>query len=74
MQLSWQKSQNSDLVKKEPKFVIIQLGTSNRCIISSMNSTALAADVYETGFTTIHLVNLSMAMDIYECSRLVPPS
>ena len=73
MQLSWQMSQNSDPVKELPKSVMIRLGTPNLCVISLMNSTALAADVYETGFTTIHLENLSMAMDIYECSRLVPP-
>jgi len=64
MELSWQKSQNSDPVKEDPKSVVIRLGTPNRCVISSMNSTALAADVDETGFTSIHLVNLSMAMNI----------
>ena len=64
MQLSWQKSQNSDPVKKEPISVMIRLGTPNMCVISWMNSDALAAVVVETGFTSIHLVNLSMAMNI----------
>ena len=47
MQLSWQKSQNSDPVKEEPKLVMIWLGTPNLCVISSMNSAALAADVVD---------------------------
>ena len=57
MLLSWQKFQNSDLVKEEPKSVMIRLGTPNLCVISSMNSAALAADMDETGFTSIHFVN-----------------
>ena len=61
MLLSWQKFQNSDLVKEEPKSVMIRLGTPNLCVISLMNSAALTADVVETGFTSIHLVNLSIA-------------
>ena len=64
MQLSWQKSQNFDPVKEEPSSVIIQLGTPKLCVISSMNSAALAADVDETSFTSIHLVNLSMVTNI----------
>ena len=43
MQLSWQKSQNSDPAKEEPRSVMIRLGTPNLCVISSMNSAALAA-------------------------------
>ena len=65
MQLYWQKSQNSDPVKEVPRSVMIRLGTPNLCVISWMNSAALAADVDETGFTSIHLVNLSMAMNIW---------
>ena len=64
IQLSWQKSQNSDPVKEEPKSVMIRLVTPNLCVISSMNSAVLAADVDEIAFTLIHLVNLSMAMNI----------
>ena len=64
MLLSWQKSQNSDPVKEEPKSVMIRLGTPNLCVISSMNSAALAADIHETGFTSIHLVNLLIATNI----------
>ena len=64
MQLSWQKSQNSDPVKEEPKSVGIRLGTPNLCVISSMNSAALAADMDETGFTSIYLVNLLMATNM----------
>ena len=65
MQLSWQKSQNSDPVKEEPKSVMIRLGTPNLCVISSMSSAALAADMVETSFTSIHLVNLSMATKMW---------
>ena len=64
MQLFWQKSQNSDPVKEVPRSVMIRLGTPNLCIISWMNSAALAADVVGTGFTSIHLVNLSMATNM----------
>jgi len=64
MQLSWQKSQNSDPVKEEPKSVMIRLVTPYMCVIYSMNSAALAAYVDETGFTSIHLVNLSMATNM----------
>ena len=35
MLLSWQKFQNSDLVKEEPKSVMIRLGTPNLCVIPS---------------------------------------
>ena len=58
MQLSWQKSQISNPVKEVPMSVTIRLGTLNLCVISWMNSAALAADVVETGFTSIHLVKL----------------
>ena len=64
MQLSWQKSQNSDPVKEVPKSVMIRLGTPNLCVISWMNSDAVAADMDETGFTSIRLVNMSMATNI----------
>ena len=64
MQLSWQKSQNSDPVNEEPKSVMIRLGTLNLCVISLMNSAAFAVDVDETGFTSIHLVNLSMVTNM----------
>ena len=64
MKLYWQKSQNSDPVKEVPRFVMIRFGTPNLCVISSMNSAALAADMDETGLTSIHLVNLLMATNI----------
>ena len=64
MQLSWQKSQNSDPVKEKPKSVMTRLGTPNLCVISSMNSAALAADMDEIDFTSIHFVNLSMATNM----------
>ena len=64
MQLSWQKSQNFDAVTEVPRSVMIRLGTPNLCVISWMNSAALAAVVVATGFTSIHLVNLSMATNI----------
>ena len=57
--------------------MMIWLGTPNLCIISSMNSTALAADVDETGFTSIHLVNLSMATNMCvwpPCAALSGPT
>ena len=44
--------------------MMIRLGTPNLCVISSMNSAALAAYVDETGFTSIHLVKLSMATNM----------
>ena len=65
MQLSWQKSQNSDPVKEKPKSVMTRLGTPNLCVISSMNSATLATDVVETGLTSIHLVNLSMVTNMW---------
>ena len=49
---------------KVPRSVMIQLGTPNRCDISSMNSAALAAVVAVTGLTSIHFVNLSIATNI----------
>ena len=45
--------------------MMIRLGTPNLCVIFGMNSAALAAVVAETGFTSIHLMNLSMAMLIF---------
>ena len=65
MKLYWQKSQNSDPVKEEPKSMIIRLGTPNLCVISSMNSAAMAADVNEIGLTSIHLVNLSIVTKMW---------
>jgi hypothetical protein len=42
--------------------VIILLVTSNRYMISLMNSTGLAVVMEVAGFTLIHFVNLSTAM------------
>jgi hypothetical protein len=49
-------------VNRVPLSVIILLGTPNRCVISLMNSIALAIVIEAASFTLIHFVNLSTAM------------
>jgi hypothetical protein len=61
MLLCSQKSKNSELVKLDPKSVIMLFGIPNLNIISYMNSTALAEVREAMGLYSIHLVNLSMA-------------
>jgi hypothetical protein len=56
-----QKSKNSELVKLDPRSVMVLFGIPNLNIISYMNSTALAEVREATGLYSIHLVNLSMA-------------
>ena len=56
---------NSVAVKGEPKSVMIQLGMPKRCIMSWMNSTALAALYFMSGLYLIHLANLSIATKMY---------
>ena len=52
-------------VKGEPKSVMIRLGMPKRCIMSWMNSTALATLYFASSLNSIHLVNLSIAMKMY---------
>jgi hypothetical protein len=61
MLLCSQKSKNFELVKLEPRSVIMLFGIMNLNIISYMNSTALAEVKEAMGLYSIHLVNLSMA-------------
>jgi hypothetical protein len=61
MTKSAQKSLNSLAMNWVPLSVIILLGTPNLYMISLMNSTALAAVIEATGFTSIHFVDLSTA-------------
>jgi hypothetical protein len=61
MLLCLQKSKNSELVKLDPRSVIMIFGIPNLNIISYMNSTALAKVREAMGLYSIHLVNLSMA-------------
>jgi hypothetical protein len=56
-----QKSKNSELVKLDPRSVMMLLRIQNLNIISCMNSTALAEVREAMGLYSIHLVNLSMA-------------
>jgi hypothetical protein len=56
-----QKSKNSELVKLDPRSVMMLFGIPNLNIMSCMNSTALAEVREAMGLYSIHLVNLSMA-------------
>jgi hypothetical protein len=56
-----QKSKNYELVKLDPKSVMILFGIPNLKIMSCMNSIALAEVREAMGLNSIHLVNLSMA-------------
>jgi hypothetical protein len=56
-----QKSNNSELVKFDPKSVMILFGIPNLNIMSYMNSTALAEVKEAMGLNSIHLVNFSTA-------------
>jgi hypothetical protein len=62
MLLCYHKSKISELVKLDPRSVIMLLGIPNLNIISCMNSTALVEFREVIGFYSIHFVNLSMAM------------
>jgi hypothetical protein len=56
-----QKSKNLELVKLDPRSVMMLFGIPNLNIISYMNSTALDEVREAMGLYSIHLVNLSMA-------------
>jgi hypothetical protein len=55
-----QKSKNSELVKLDPRSVMMLFGIPNLNIMSYMNSTTLAEVKEAMGFYSIHLVNLSI--------------
>jgi hypothetical protein len=55
-----QKLKNSELVKLDPRSVMMLFGIPNLNIISCMNSTALAEVSEAMGLNSTHLVNLSM--------------
>jgi hypothetical protein len=56
-----QKSKNSELVKLDPRLVMMLFGIPNLNIMSCMNSTALDEVKEAMGLYSIHFVNLSMA-------------
>ena len=56
-----QKSKNSELVKLDPRSVMILFGIPNLNIMSYMNSTTLAEVKEAMVLNSIHLVNLSIA-------------
>jgi hypothetical protein len=56
-----QKSKNSELVKLDPRSVMMLFGIPNLNIMSYMNSTALAEVREAMGLYSIHLVKLSIA-------------
>jgi hypothetical protein len=56
-----QKLKNSELVKLDPRSVMMLFGILNLNIMSYMNSTALAEVREAMGLYSIHLVNLSIA-------------
>jgi hypothetical protein len=56
-----QKSKNSELVKLDPRSVMMLFGIPNLNIMSYMNSTALVEVQEAMGLYSIHFVNLSMA-------------
>jgi hypothetical protein len=56
-----QKSKNSELVKFDPKSVMILFGIPNLNIMSCMNYTSLAEVKEAMGLNSIHLVNLLIA-------------
>jgi hypothetical protein len=56
-----QKSKNSELVKLDPRSVMMLFGIPNLNIISCMNYTALAEVREAMGLYSIYVVNLSMA-------------
>jgi hypothetical protein len=64
MLLCLQKSKNSELVKLDPRSVMILFGIPNLNIISWINSTAFAEVKEAIDLYSIHFVNLSMATSI----------
>jgi hypothetical protein len=64
MLLCSQKSKNSELVKLDPRSVMILFGIPNLNIISWINSTAFAKVKEAIGLYSIHFANLSMATSI----------
>jgi hypothetical protein len=60
MPVDAQYSRNSPLVNWLPLSVMMRLGTPKRQTSPRMNLTADLAGIVHTGFTSIHLVNLSM--------------
>jgi hypothetical protein len=64
MLLCSQKSKNSELVKLDPRSVMMLFGILNMNIMSWMNSTAFAEVKEAIGLYSIHFVNLSMATSI----------
>jgi hypothetical protein len=56
-----QKSKNSELVKLDPRSVMMLFGIPNLNIMSCMNYTALAEVKEAMSLNSIHLVNLSIA-------------
>jgi hypothetical protein len=59
-----QKLKNSELVKLDPRSVMMLFGIPNLNIMSCINSTALAKVKEAIGLYSIHFVNLSMATSI----------
>jgi hypothetical protein len=55
------ESKNSELVKFDPRSVMMLFGIPNLNIMSCMNSNALAEVREAMGLNYIHLVNLSIA-------------
>ena len=53
-----QKSKNSELVKLDPKSVMMLFGIPNLNIMPCMNSTALVEVKEAMGLNSIHLVNV----------------
>jgi hypothetical protein len=64
MLLCSQKSKYSELVKLDPRSVMMLFGISNLNIISWINSTAFAEVKEAIGLYFIHFVNFSMATSI----------
>jgi hypothetical protein len=64
MLLCSQKSKNSELVKLDPRSVMMLFDILNMNIMSWMNSTAFAEVKEAIGLYSIHFVNLSMATSI----------
>jgi hypothetical protein len=56
-----QKSKNSELMKLDPRSVMMLFDIPNLNIMSCMNSIALAEVREAMGLYSIHLVNLSIA-------------
>jgi hypothetical protein len=64
MLLCSQKLKNSELVKLDPRSVMMLFDILNLNIISWINSTAFAEVKEAIGLYSIHFVNLSMATSI----------